>query len=130
MSILFFLSLFLCQCSKENLLEWALNQAGENRKELESVLFHYTIEEPDSLKYQTALFLITNMPGHYSYQGDEILNYYKEIVPVLDSHANIQEKKESIEKIADRYPGLQQNTIEDSKVITAEYVIRNIDQAF
>lgn len=127
---LLFIILLFCQCTKEGSLPWALELAAENRSELESVLSHYQNKEPDTLKYKAAVFLITNMPGHYSYRGNEILEYYEEVIPVLDSHIDIKEKKDSIERIANRYPGLRRKTVEDVEIITAEYLINNIDRAF
>ena len=37
-------------------LETALQQAGENRVELEKVLSHYSANPADSLKYKSRLF--------------------------------------------------------------------------
>lgn len=49
---------------EEGLLEYALSQAGDNRKELEYVIEHY---EGDSLKREAARFLIRNMIYHFGY---------------------------------------------------------------
>ena len=66
-------SLVSCHNFKEDRqLSFALERAGENRRELEQVLEHY---KNDSLKYRAACFLIKNMPGHYSYCG-KITNTY------------------------------------------------------
>ena len=43
---------------EESMLEYALSQAGDNRKELEYVIKYY---EGDSLKREAARFLIRNM---------------------------------------------------------------------
>ena len=51
--------------SQSNKIEQALVLSGENRPALERVLQHYSQRPADSLKYQAALFLIENMPGHY-----------------------------------------------------------------
>jgi hypothetical protein len=72
-SLLFILVLFSCNRSNPA-LKYALEAAGKNRPELEKVLTHY---KGDSLKYQAAVFLIENMPGHSSYKGDDILDYYE-----------------------------------------------------
>lgn len=57
----------LFSCSPQNdFLRQALLLAGENRHELEKVLDHYQSDPADSLKYKAAVFLIENMPGHYS----------------------------------------------------------------
>ena len=56
------LILFLASCSSKNtLLEQSLQQAGNNRSELEKVLEYY---KNDTLKYNAAIFLIENMPYH------------------------------------------------------------------
>ena len=60
-------------------LETALQQAGENRVELEKVLSHYKTDPADSLKYKAACFLIENMPYYTYYKGkqlDRYLTYY------------------------------------------------------
>jgi len=54
-------------CSHYNTnLDRALRLATSNRVELEKVLAFYQQNPKDSLKYQAAVFLIENMPGHYS----------------------------------------------------------------
>ena len=49
-------------CRRDVALERALALAGENRQELEHVLWHY---KDDSLKLAAARFLIENMPYHF-----------------------------------------------------------------
>ena len=46
---------------RRSMLEYALSQAGDNRKELEYVIKYY---EGDSLKREAARFLIRNMVYH------------------------------------------------------------------
>lgn len=58
------LAMVIVSCVEENTkLERALELAGENRKELERVLTHYSHTDADSLKLRAACFLIENMPG-------------------------------------------------------------------
>jgi hypothetical protein len=64
--IIIFFSVIFPSC-KENNLEKALRLSGKNRPELERVLIHY---KNDVLKLKAAQFLIENMPGHYSYAGN------------------------------------------------------------
>mgnify|MGYP001164469204 CR=1 FL=1 len=76
---LFFLS---CSGREKNvpavsILEIALQQAGENRVELEKVLSRYQIDPADSLKYRAACFLIENMPQCYF----RYFRVYKKVVP-------------------------------------------------
>ncbi len=70
-SVLLFL-LSSCSGNESEALEQALQMAGDNRAELEKVLAHYSHAPADSLKLRAAVFLIENMPGHYSYDGDEV----------------------------------------------------------
>ena len=121
-----------CNNHIQNDLEKALLLSGENRTELERVLTHYSEKREDSLKLKAAIFLIENMPGHYSYYGIP-LNKYREAV----------EEDEVLKKLPwhirniyhyfpyrniDRVPNTHR--IEDVKCITADYLINNIDHAF
>ena len=67
---IFSIVILSCQYHRTK-LEKALETAGNNRQELEKVLTHYT-RLKDSLKLEAAKFLIENMPGHYTLQGDLI----------------------------------------------------------
>ena len=53
---------------RRSMLEYALSQAGDNRKELEYVIKYY---EGDSLKREAARFLIRNMVYHFGYEKRE-----------------------------------------------------------
>ena len=68
-----FVLLLLCAACDRN-LDRALQQAGENRGEMEKVLAHFK-DDPDPLKYRAAKFLIENMPYHYTYEGKAIEAY-------------------------------------------------------
>lgn len=111
-------------------LEKALIFAGDNRVELEKVLYHYNQCVADSLKYKAAHFLIRNMPDYYSY-------YSPENDSIKDLYQAVAQKKMSedvaIEVAQKKFvPFLERNqkVIYDSHVITASYLIRNIDHAF
>ena len=110
-------------------LEQALSMARENRAELEKVLEHYE-KDTNSLKLKAAVFLIENMPGHRSYTGDTIQNYYKELDFILNMDATVGYKNEKIKELAHNYLKVSFQEEEDIKIITADYLIRNIDQAF
>ncbi|WP_297905371.1 transglutaminase domain-containing protein [uncultured Parabacteroides sp.] len=58
------LSCDLPSSPEEKRLEYALRQAGDNRKELEYVIEYY---KKDSLKKEAACFLIRNMIYHFGY---------------------------------------------------------------
>lgn len=56
-------------CSGDGALSAALQEAGDNRAELEKVLSHFS---DDPLRYEAACFLIRNMPGKHSREGWQI----------------------------------------------------------
>ena len=127
--VLFSLSACSPQANNDK-LEKALILAGDNREELEKVLNHYSQNESDSLKFKAAEFLIENMPGHYSYAGDEIIQYYNKVDSVLSLTLSADDKATVIESITKEYHDLAYNTIEDVKIISAEYLIDNIESSF
>lgn len=119
---IFILLLFIlnaCQFSKDVRLEQALNFAGDNRKELEKVLEHYK-NEPEKL--EAARFLIRNMPHWYSYEGWQ-LDSVKQVLASgnISKEATEQWRHTSFYSLPKVY---------DSHIITAGYLIENIDMAF
>lgn len=109
-------------------LEVALEMAGTNRLELEKVLQHYA---DDTLKYQSAVFLISNMPYHTYYEGAEI-NKMQELYQCCSHHL-----KAEIPLVADSFIG-RNGAINTSNLkvrndvtsINASLLIQHIDQAF
>lgn len=119
------LVIFCMACSSVNdkRLEQALQFAGENRGELEKVLSHY---ENNPEKLEAARFLIRNMPRWYGYEGWQL----DSIKPVLIQ----KEKKEIVPKeVIEKWQRVSFYSLPkvyDAKVITADYLIENIDLAF
>lgn len=107
-----------------NRLEQALEFAGDNRAELEKVLRHY---EGDTLKYRAARFLIENMPHCYSYRQGGELDSVKRVRTYTNSFGQLDEKYIRRWGWFD-YRNLPK--VYDARVITADYLIRNIDHAF
>lgn len=117
-------------CQEDNTkLELALKLSGNNRHELEKVIKHYSESSADSLKLKSALFLIENMPGHYTLESDVIKEYNDKVTKdtqcyyfskkVFDISLNhfIGEEKDVYKK-------------EDIHHIKADYLIRHIDASF
>ncbi|KAA6348870.1 hypothetical protein EZS27_003670 [termite gut metagenome] len=128
---LFLLTLIVScySCSNPTGLEIALNLSGDNRTELEKVLLHY---QDDTLKLKAAVFLIENMPGHYSYQDTACINeYYNAIDSVaLIYKGQKDEVKDSLyRQITEKY-NRQLKYVEDLHCITAAFLIDNIDRSF
>lgn len=121
--ILLVLTLAACQSEKDRRLEYALEFAGDNRVELEKVLEHY---RTDPEKLEAARFLIRNMPGWYSYEGNELDSIHHLLVGVCEGRSISKREKNKWNRIS--FDSLSK--IYDAQVITAEYLIDNIDLAF
>ncbi len=113
-------------------LENALTLAGKNRAELELVLQHYR-EGDDPLKLKAAEFLIANMPG----QGYGLLAYYdrdgNEIPFDIADYKNYKEAKAAFQAQEKEHGEInykKKEFLPDLEVITADYLIENIDLAF
>ena len=121
--ILLVLTLAACQSEKDRRLEYALEFAGDNHVELEKVLEHY---RTDPEKLEAARFLIRNMPGWYSYEGNELDSIHHLLVGVCEGRPISKREKNKWNRIS--FDSLFK--IYDAQVITAEYLIDNIDLAF
>lgn len=123
--IILFFFLFFCISKEDKRLFHTLEFAGENRPELEKVLEHY---KNDSLKLKAARFLIENMPQHYTLeipQADVLeqlkVKSAKEDTLTYAERLRIQDIQRSV---------LGAKKIYDCQVITADYLIENIDLSF
>ena len=134
-SFLIFLS-SACSSPEQKQLTSALELAGENRSELQSVLNHYQ-DDPDKLA--AARFLIVNMFGHSGCNSTDI----EKMQPVYEKHVAISEKYQwerpnkwyqeidSMWKSEREKRGLFGFTPKaDIKHVTAEQLIREIDRSF
>lgn len=120
-----FLYIIIFSCSsKTEQLDFALQQSLKNRMELEKVLTHY---KNDSLKYQSAVFLIENMPYYAYWESSEI-----DSIKFLMAHIFDKGNWTDQESHKGKY---WQKTIQyvikyDIQEIKAELLIENIDYAF
>lgn len=118
----------LVSCNSDRYLEDALNAAGENRTELESVLQHYS---DDELKEKAARYLIENMPMHYSYDTTVTRLFYDDVLAVLITDMSPDEKRDSIASLSqNRYAFMPEIKVNDITAITSDYLIHTIDHAF
>ncbi len=123
------LSALLSSCSQMSPLDYALEQAGDNRPELERVLDHY---KSDPEKLAAAEFLIENMPAHFSYKDSAAIHrYYEAAIPILESDLHPEKQRDTLFHITHNVlPGLNANLVSDIKIMTADYLIYSIDHAF
>lgn len=114
------LSLMIAACTAgDNRLEKALDFAGSNRAELEKVLDYYS-QDPEKL--EAARFLIRNMPHWYAYEGWQ-----------LDSVKQMLAQNNRPKEVVDKWKRVDYYSLPkvyDAQVITADYLIENIDLAF
>ncbi|MCF0190360.1 MAG: hypothetical protein HUJ96_03755, partial [Marinilabiliaceae bacterium] len=104
--------------------------AGENRSELERVIAHYD-SVGDREKLEAAIFLIENMPGHYSYATNKIDDYYEIALNLAHSELSPKEQYDSLLYLSKhRFSNIRNQTVQDIKIIKADYLIKNIDDAF
>ena len=104
-------------------LEDALRMAGDNRAELERVLYHYA---DDSLKLEAARFLIGNMPVHYSYEGALLDTLYAAFEQFHDSGAYDKKRFSCLQP----FPYKKLSRVSDLVTVTADYLIENIEYSF
>ena len=76
-------TLAVSSCQKTSIRQ-TLEKAGENRRELETVLEHYK-NEP--LKEKAARFLLENMDGHFAHTG-EAVDVYDNYMDSVFRHCN------------------------------------------
>lgn len=117
--------LLLTACVSNDRMERSLEAAGDNRKELEHVLKHY---KGDSLKYQAACYLIEHMQGCYSYK-DTRIDSLKSLKWMSVTHGE-EAWLDSVTGIWGGFSYLFSPKVYDIQVITADYLIKNIDHAF
>lgn len=126
-SLLVFGLLLFCflSCSRFGKeVEATLSFAGTNRGELERVLLHY---ENDSLKLAAARFLLIHMKDRYSYRGSGIDSVRKALIET-SRQQGFMERKRRDKWRSFSYEG--STKVYDAKVLTADYLIENIDLAF
>lgn len=132
--LLLFLSISAISCRRyENdmMLESVLTLAGPNRIELEKVIEHYA---NDSLKLKAAIFLIKNMPGHYSYVDTAAITRYAHavdsIVNSMKGETDYNIIRDAIDSTASKMGMDTLKVVQDCQIIKADYLISNIETAF
>lgn len=116
-------------------LHEALEKAGKNRTELESVIEHYRTADPDSQKLAAAEFLIANMSGQYTLTSPDTVPYRAALrriaaIPAPARHAATPTLTAAIlDSVLRAYPPRKVKEW-DVQRIPARVLIANIDSAF
>ncbi len=119
-------------CCNDSVFMESLALAGPNRSELESVLRHYHTVDANPQKLKAAEFLIENLPAHYSYAGTGIHEYYDHASLILaDTTLTPEQHRDSLLAMTDAmYADLPNHTVPDAQIITARFLIDNIDRSY
>ncbi len=125
--------LALASCGSHNTtckLDYALEQSGGNRIELEKVLNHYSENPVDSLKLKAAKFLIENMPEHYTFGGDYMDKHIR-VVDSLNPDMELNHRAYAYSlPLYDAFAGDKLTKEYDIHNITSDFLINNIDFKF
>lgn len=124
----FMCMLLLCWgCQSTDPLEEALELAGENRGELEQVIAHYSRSPDDSLSLKAAIFLIENMPGHYTAESEDLQHYRNGMDSLYPQMSNVVKSVVYTIPLRVNLGIHPDRKVEDVKVMKADYLIKHID---
>lgn len=124
--------MFFLEACSEGRLEQVLTLAGENRRELEKVIAHYSHDPNDSLKLKSAIFLIENMEHHFTLESQWIEEYYKNVDSVKNLKLGPIASRNRIREAFDSIPSYNTYEVQqkdDLQSLNANYLIKNIDLA-
>ncbi len=135
--VLFFLSLLVTSCADinrgipEDVIE-IMEKAGDNRKELEKFINNYA-SAGDEEKLKAAYFLIANMKDK-TYAGFEVSDSNNNIIGFSTlNYSDYNSMTRAWDSIVEFRGKLHQQRVEliyDYEIISADYLINNIDKAF
>lgn len=111
-------------------LSYALHLSGNNRDELQKVLSHFSEQEKDTLKYNAAVFLIKNMPYHYSVSEEKRDNYDSIIYSAYPNITTFEVNALYNVLMRDSLTFDNRYIIKDIETISSEYLIHHIDFMF
>ena len=129
--ITFILAWGLSACQEPGIRQ-ALEQAGDNRTELQAVLDHYR-NEP--LKEQAARFLIENMDAHAAFAGQAVEEYGHYMDSVFrhcdgDRVFWIMKYDTVIQRLGLDLELSQSQRLNDTETVSADFLTEQIDSAF
>lgn len=107
-------------------MDSSLEFAGENRPQLEEVLNHYA-KSPERLN--SATNIIRNLPHWYAYEESADLDSIEHMLHIIATNKDIWYFAGLSSRDWKSYDYHNLPKVYDSHVITADYLIRNIDEA-
>ena len=128
-SLAVFLFIFTA-CQSDRRLS-VMDQAGENRTELEKVLQHY---KDDAQKLKAAEFLMENMDAHYTLESPAISRFRQDVDSLYRHHLkqDVEFYEHAYDALLGQYNLNEEGTHKryDAQELKAEYLIAHIDHAF
>ncbi len=122
--------LFLTSIANSQSLVEAFASAGANMRQLQLTLDYYK-NLHDNEKYRAATFLIENMPIHQSIGYTWVDSNGKTVHFSEFDYADADEARIAFKKLTDTLRlKPRRRIVKDVKIITSEYLIRQIDMAF
>lgn len=110
-------------------LEFSLARAGDNADQIRKVLSHYQTKPQDSLKYQAAVLLISNIEHKRHYVGDNLKTFDAAIARL--GHLPSDSFKVACQEAIGQYsPEQEAEAVYDLSTISADFLIEHIDLAF
>ncbi|RLC46275.1 MAG: hypothetical protein DRI23_12555 [Candidatus Cloacimonadota bacterium] len=109
-----------------------LKKADKNRSELNKAISYFE-DKGDSLQLDAVLFLIENLAEHSFVEIVPCDSTKTEIPWNISNYENYEEARTALDSISENYEGFDwkaNERIEDSKTITTEFLIRNVEDAF
>lgn len=142
--VIYMITLLSCVTNTEKqALCRTLEQAGEQRKELEKAISFYN-QDKDSLKRKAMLFLLEHMYAHYTYSNQQ-MELTRRAFDVMDTlltrhtntnlenHADFKLLSSIIDSISQAEELFEKEELEkkwDNQTVTANFLIQNIEFAF
>ena len=125
--LLLFINLFIgCDGIPKNVKK-ALNVSGDNKEELLKVISHYK-KEGNIEKLNAAYFLISNMPYHGHYIGEDMKTYESAYRIMSDEKKSNRYKK--FAELEDSINYSKLGWTYDIWSVKSDYLIQNIDEAY
>ena len=118
--------LFMAACTYNHRLEQTLQKAGSNRAELEKVLVHY---KNDKKKNEATRFLLENMAECHTTVAP-LIDSLKVLKRMITEHGMDTDWADSVDNAWKGKSYGKSQKVYDAEVITAQYLIENIDMAF
>lgn len=98
--------------------------------ELQKTIDHYSHSTADTLKLKAAWFLINNMGDRYANDSKELRTYYVFLDSLFKNKRKTNQLDNIYKKYTIKFPNTNHERFPDKKYIKADYLIKNIDEAF